>query len=937
MILLSAQAFGPLSDLLTPTATPSLAKFQTPSKGKRPIHNAFVSKTEMDPIIEVPQNSLLDAIENMPEIEDLDRSHHLLIIQRLREIHPVIFKLCSGLIHLRPWKPTSFEGSRTAPVSKSTVDLPDIGTKEPPLILHDLGLYASEGELKKVFRLTKAYESSILCGASGTGKTRFMFEGLCENIGVYLTAMQDSTGIGSADIHSILEGITCHHNFSKDLKILPENQRVALAMRNGDSIKNGLRSVILCRIIIFCLVLSCPGELPEKLRAWCMVQAAPTLIEDHFLVISNILQDCKDSYVSALDQRITSIFQKLWPTQHKIIFIAIDEAQVVAKMHPQCLLSSSETDYRSVLTGILRSIRLPRCIAWLTVHPITATTGYGVQTIENLQASANSKPNLLNTIRVTGSFISQKQQMDYIQKFIDTSQWEQSEWLRLANRLWMHLRGRYRYTSAYVSELLLKLFVDPHVLLDSFIMHYTGCLPFDAVSKPVSQRMLSLSLFNSSVVAQEWLPKYVVCSFLLTGTVDCLVEEEGKKWIEFGYAHWAAPKGSTEDKNKVPIIDEPLSLMHLTYHIFQNSEEDPFAVFLGQKLGTQESKGVAMEDIIICFCSRIFKKNRTTIVRDLFEIISDDVIDDCPVKLVQKINKENKQEWAPVTLLELLPHGGNLVEVANSIESVTKWIRYGGAPFLRPYNAMGGPDLFCFMEVEAFDSDKNTQFLLGIQVKCYQAGASNGTLRKAETSKAVQSLLPKNWFSTHTSNEGKVQKKDLKTALSELQNPLFKDKPAYMGTIVAYPTPVDRQRVEEEYRQYNKRIPLAIFKNEILEGYGARDGVLQSIHKLLVGMKKNQSLKENHWHQNAFGTVMAIHEGFSSKSEAREGESDLVDPNQATHEADVSNATASNTVPSEDAITRRRPRRLTDTSQTSQDNDTTPVPSSSNRYKKPRR
>ncbi|KAF7299273.1 hypothetical protein MIND_00876000 [Mycena indigotica] len=364
--------------------------------------------------------------------------------------------------HLPSWEPRI---SASSPIYSDTdvrKHLASLGlrktsefTTDMSIILHDLGGFEHDPPLRA--RVTRLFtpRNKFLVNASGTGKTRLCYEGLCTNWGLYFTLHVDSGWLGSHDIQSKLEGLLEYHRNRHSIEdSQPPEQTTLLASR-------WFGVLLLCRLLILQqfleIVSSDAGGIhtEHKLR-WLELQLAPPQFkagaQDVFTRVGNALEEHSNDMAN-LQSDIDDALRKI---RHVIghdspMFIVIDEAQVGLDPKSWQLLT------RGACTFICAGIKIPPSI-------VAGGIGDGFEWTSD-----------------TGEFDDPDAHERYIEKFLPPALRDSSSGHLLGSRLWRWCRGRHRFTDKFLSILLTNGLQFPHTTLSQFIEAGTGLRPLDAV------------------------------------------------------------------------------------------------------------------------------------------------------------------------------------------------------------------------------------------------------------------------------------------------------------------------------------------------------------------------------------------------------------------------------------------------------------------------
>ncbi|KZW00176.1 hypothetical protein EXIGLDRAFT_762038 [Exidia glandulosa HHB12029] len=209
----------------------------------------------------------------------------------------------------------------------------------PDMLLYSLGqMHILDPDYpKRLKRFLSGDQHIYLCNASGTGKTRLLFESLAQEWGIYLTCFHDRTSdpYGSPDLQKALSELAWdddNNRILSDIALSSPDSEQALIL-NRQRVATLLRRVILARLLVLDCFIDVVNEMhiPDAVarRKWLILQLLPTetVGEDVFVRLIGYIDDLSDPEVFARIStlRVTS--------RAKAAFVAIDEAQVALKMH----------------------------------------------------------------------------------------------------------------------------------------------------------------------------------------------------------------------------------------------------------------------------------------------------------------------------------------------------------------------------------------------------------------------------------------------------------------------------------------------------------------------------------------------------------------------------------------------------------------------------
>ena len=470
----------------------------------------------------------------------------------LTELQPTIRRLVVGDIVLPTWSPSDVFLEPETITHLNSLKIPSLKGK-PNLLLHDLGSFTRdvllERRLRNIFmpnnhtfvnflhilssHLLFINPNRFLVNTSGSGKTRLLLEGLCENWGFYFTSLVDSSLLGSSDVqNSIQTHVPDSSSFRRVLPLSSSSGYEAALITNREIASRVFRQIFLARLMIFNLFaetmsnfIKTKPELdvvdPHVYKArWLLLQLQPSFVHpqvwDVFDELSCKLSNASDSFINTTTKMllstvrsslsvvvqpgdpITASQMSTAETAQTPLFCVLDEAQYAATQHNSSFRSDQNGSYRPILREIVK--------AWegqsfgQGVFMIVAGTGISKDVVDQAMASAIMKDSRYRWCSDTGAFDVQHIQTHYLRKYLPQSLLQTEAGVRLLERVWYWLHGRYgsafssrlnywkligffsrhRFTAGYVSELLINGFKRPHGLLNAYVQHFTGFNVTDA-------------------------------------------------------------------------------------------------------------------------------------------------------------------------------------------------------------------------------------------------------------------------------------------------------------------------------------------------------------------------------------------------------------------------------------------------------------------------
>ncbi|ESK91821.1 hypothetical protein Moror_10547 [Moniliophthora roreri MCA 2997] len=360
------------------------------------------------------------------------------------------------------------------------------GLKFPTMLLHRLGSFSDDMDLKRRKEDIFSGRNTFLLNTSGSGKTRLLFEGLCDHWGLYLTCHVDSGLLGSADVQvTMVDRLDTRSAFVEFPTLLPESDAARAISVNIQLARRYSGRILLARLLVFKAFLDCSrshGYRERKL--WLHFQLQPNLqtqdasiSEDLFDVFLEVCEAITDAEVddTIVDSAIAQTSQEILDilggevTEDSPIFLVLDEANVAAN---KCERSfrNDHGDYYPLLKAMLQIWReYLRGLPYVFVVAGTKIpkSYFDDESWADFIFSSN-----------TGGFDAPKLQQQYIQSLVPGGLLP-AVTPSLPLRVWSWLRGRHRFTSAYIAVLLEHSFAKPSTYLDMVVHQGTGYFPHD--------------------------------------------------------------------------------------------------------------------------------------------------------------------------------------------------------------------------------------------------------------------------------------------------------------------------------------------------------------------------------------------------------------------------------------------------------------------------
>ncbi|KAL1671927.1 hypothetical protein EV122DRAFT_256186 [Schizophyllum commune] len=349
---------------------------------------------------------------------------------------------------------------------------------------------------------------SALCNASGSGKTRILYEGLCRHWGFYIVCRKKPADVGSIDLYSALQEATSEASgFCATLPADAHTRHLHL-VSNQSLIRRAVFATLLARADVFAAFLeaidSCCGQSVFELRdqtyyrkLWLLLQLDPEILVGaglpsdifHEYTMRNLDLDTLDLERAAL-LRMKEVFRSSQP-----FYIVLDEVQDAARQyraafdvrksaHP--LAAKSAPRARPLLSEMIS--QLTDLIKTPQVYFVLSGTSLTADDVSvSLQEHSARLPSAIYVHR--GRY-----QLEDIGGFDDASDVQAFTTvvlpplfnrsfigMMLHRRMFRWLRGRFRFIVSFIMHLMQVGLMYPHQVLDEYIECCTSYMPTDGV------------------------------------------------------------------------------------------------------------------------------------------------------------------------------------------------------------------------------------------------------------------------------------------------------------------------------------------------------------------------------------------------------------------------------------------------------------------------
>ncbi|KAJ7030663.1 hypothetical protein C8F04DRAFT_1112757 [Mycena alexandri] len=469
--------------------------------------------------------------------------------------------------------------------------MPASAKNEPDMLLYRLG-HAKENEnLEKLVR--KIFPSKvvgrrvqILLNTSGAGKTRTVLEGLCDLWGLYLTCYVDSEGCGSADVQRATSRIETDPCFVLDL---PEDY-AGIHKANCAIAQRRFGEVLLARLCILEFFCQTAREISggvltdEHRKLWVLLQIRPSCLGGEFDIFTTLTERITGigdtDRVRLVELKMLSL-PILLGTKNPL-YCVVDEVQVAARALPKAFATFDprKTTRRSSLRELARALVAS---GWIS---LTLTgTALDKQMIQEIMASPVFKDTLAVTTTHFGAFNKAEEQIAYLKRFLPPQLAEGDSFQELFHRVPYWLKGRYRFTAAYVKDLLLNGFQRPHRMLNEFVRLSTVVEIPGTIQRKLSPGFRPTDSVHAAQEVGDAVPRELMHfqfdklkkvptleQIIRTHTHQCVMRSVGDRLtadsshfdlIECGFARYAE-NDVGNDKAPQITLDEPLAVLALT-------------------------------------------------------------------------------------------------------------------------------------------------------------------------------------------------------------------------------------------------------------------------------------------------------------------------------------------------------------------------------------
>ncbi|KAJ7512373.1 hypothetical protein B0H11DRAFT_1950889 [Mycena galericulata] len=350
---------------------------------------------------------------------------------------------------------------------------------EPSLLLEGLGRFHDDPVLRD--RLRSIFiqgKDTFLVNTSGSGKTRLTFEGLCQEWGFYFSAADNASGYAPQELDDIVRNrIPEHPNFTSELFLSTDSEDFQEKLKVNRSIAaHHFDAALLARLWmfqVFAEIMHETGPTPEDKIRWLLFQLRPRIAGawDGMAHLTHLLLKDDHPYIKEnIAEAIAKVRDIFGGDLH--LFFVLDEAQ--ATTTSLCSAFSTGGQLHPILPELMRAWQGHTADNFRISMVISGTDI--PKAIFECEGNADTRHRWSSN---TGAF-DEPAQRRYIERFLPPTIAESQTGERLISRAWNWLRGRHRFTSAFVTMLLLNGFLPSDAILDDYFNNFTHIPPLDS-------------------------------------------------------------------------------------------------------------------------------------------------------------------------------------------------------------------------------------------------------------------------------------------------------------------------------------------------------------------------------------------------------------------------------------------------------------------------
>ncbi|KAF9456088.1 hypothetical protein BDZ94DRAFT_1327205 [Collybia nuda] len=708
-----------------------------------------------------------DVVRNwdmFPALSIKDTTISFEIEEFLSQIQPAMVKLVSGEIYLPLWSPQP--GSMTSTTAEHIKQLHIPFLKGKPSVLHDLGRFKEDPILaSRISNIFMPNNHTFLVNTSGSGKSRLLFEGLCNFWGFYFTSLVDSSLLGSSDVQNSIRIYLPNSPQFRTTLPQPDSPQYEPALKiNRDNAERIFGQIFLARLLIFDLfarIMNRTKKKDESLdlykQRWLLLQLQPSLLHpqiwDVFDHLVGKLSKATNAFINANTKALLSRVRELCSCEgvdvdhftaqsfcatNTPFFCVLDEAQYAATQHCSAFRSDHSKAQRPVLREIVR--------AWegqsfgQGVFMVVAGTGISKEIVDQAMSSAIMKDSKYRWCSDTGAFDNIQIQRKYILKYLPPFLAHSTSGKRLLERMNYWLHGRHRFTAGFIAELLNSGFQRPHTLLNAYIQQFAQFEPTDALEFVRAEGIGPANISSRYKLDFHKLTKnndmiatihQITTHYLMRSTLPGSLGKDEAAYVEYGFARF-----TDADTSKVA-VDEPLVLLAATRWTEEHYRSS--YKFFAKQIHLHEPKSNGFENFIAFTLNLAFSERHRLDEIFTFSGTTPSWANE-EAQLIGLYRTElNDIEEGSVRYSKFFGPSVALGINSKTIEQTSAWLEHRvHAPLCFPHISMG-PDLLFILKLM-----DGSHIWVALQAK-YSLG-KNGALSRIFLRRAMRSVTPSQFF-----------------------------------------------------------------------------------------------------------------------------------------------------------------------------------------------
>ncbi|KAJ6624662.1 hypothetical protein B0H10DRAFT_2186505 [Mycena sp. CBHHK59/15] len=649
----------------------------------------------------------------------------------------------------------------------------------PDMLLHNLGSFMDHPvhrkRIDKIFtrKVEQVQRHVVLLNTPGSGKTRLLLEGLCRYWGFYFTSVVDVNDHGSHDLENAIIRVQEHSGFSSPLPATDYKDKL---FNNCRIAENEFLNVFASRLIIFNLFCQVAREsnsnqslTNEHRKRWLLLQLRPSFLGssywDIFDHLSQMLRGSTTGYLSDKCRISLGVARRHVSAQgnRAPFFCVIDEAQSAA--------SKCTTDFRSVTKDKMRSILRELVHTWAGpelygMYLIISGTAMSQAVIEETMASAVLKGGRYETIKDVGGFETLELTVEYLASLMPDKIRSTESMLVLGHRVAYYLHGRFRFTAAFMRELLRAEYKSPHRLFNAFIKKVTspedndvgGFQPTDAEEfwepkecGPIGElkkfKFEKLKRNNALMLRVQT----VVQQFFMRSELTMNLGPAEHQAVEFGFARFRTIEGPSK---QLTVIDEPLAVLALIEWLPKNGLPIWDTLALDARNAKNEAGGYnTLEEYFGYYFSTVFDGVRP--LDQIFVFDRGGALPDWALKPAKLVSLYQVNNTPPQRVIESGFVGCSarpsiaLATSSGSYEHTKLWLDYAYRSAICFPDVLMGPDILFILELW-----NKKRIWVAVQSKY-----SHDDLLNWDTFvKALASVKPSKFYHNHKTTGGENRK-----------------------------------------------------------------------------------------------------------------------------------------------------------------------------------